>query len=94
MKRLGVECRRVGWRECANGTNLPELSQKLGTYKLTGLCDIPVIAVADFGYCICSMAALPIDTENLLNLGARGRVLCDRAQRGVQALRCLKKIPK
>jgi len=47
----------------------PKLSLKLGTYKLTGLCDIPAIA-AGIDYYICSMAVLPIDAENLPNQGA------------------------
>lgn len=47
----------------------PKLSLELGTYKLTGLCDIPAIA-AGIDYSICNTVVLPIDAENLPNLGA------------------------
>lgn len=48
-----------------------QLSLKMGTYKPASVCDIPDTAGAGRAYCICSMAGLPIDTENHLKLSAR-----------------------
>ncbi len=48
-----------------------QLSLKMGTYKPANVCDIPDTAGAGRAYCICSMAGLPIDTENHLTLSTR-----------------------
>ncbi len=48
-----------------------QLSLKMGTYKPASVCDIPDTAGAGRAYCICSMAGLPIGTENHLTLSTR-----------------------